>query len=180
MASILSSVTNAAHAAAANILSAAEVQPGGLIPTAVSVKEESADKPITFEGLTGKNVFIGLPGAFTGTCSAQVPAYIKAYNQFKERGIKDIYVVGVNDVFVMKAWKDQLAPGGTPIHFIADDKGAFVGALGLLFDASERLGSPRSKRFVLITDGTTVEHVIIETSPGELTVTAADKVLPFI
>lgn len=31
------------------------------------------------------------------------------------------------------------------IRFIADDKGAFVGALGLLFDASERLGGPRSK-----------------------------------
>ena len=31
------------------------------------------------------------------------------------------------------------------IHFIADDKGAFIGALGMLFDASGLLGAPRSK-----------------------------------
>ena len=31
------------------------------------------------------------------------------------------------------------------IHFIADDQGAFTGALGMLFDASDLLGAPRSK-----------------------------------
>lgn len=31
------------------------------------------------------------------------------------------------------------------IHFIADDKGAFVTSLGLIFDASPLLGNPRSK-----------------------------------
>ena len=31
------------------------------------------------------------------------------------------------------------------IHFIADDKGAFIGSLGLLFDAAPLLGGPRSK-----------------------------------
>ena len=45
---------------------------------------------------------VGVPGAFTGTCSAQVPAYIKTYPQFKEKGVDNIYVVAVNDVFVMK------------------------------------------------------------------------------
>ena len=31
------------------------------------------------------------------------------------------------------------------VHFIADDQGAFTGALGMLFDASPLLGGPRSK-----------------------------------
>ena len=31
------------------------------------------------------------------------------------------------------------------IHFIADDKAAFIGSLGLLFDAAPLLGGPRSK-----------------------------------
>lgn len=72
---------------------------------------------------------IGVPGAFTGTCNAQVPGYIKAYDDFKAKGIKNIYVISVNDVFVMKwviyamlithilivwrAWKERLAPEGT-------------------------------------------------------------------
>ena len=44
-----------------------------------------------------------MPGAFTSTCSAQIPGYIKLHDQFKAKGVKDIYVVAVNDVFVMKS-----------------------------------------------------------------------------
>ena len=47
-------------------------------------------------------VQVGVPGAFTGTCSKQVPGYINAYDQFKARGVDNIYVVAVNDTFVMK------------------------------------------------------------------------------
>lgn len=86
----------------------------------------------------------------------------------------------------------------TAIHFIADDKGAFVGALGMLFDASPLLGAPRSKvsegyfqhpapfsshneqRFVLITEGDKVTHVTVEPNPGQVTICAADKILPLV
>ncbi len=61
---------------------------------------------------------VGVPGAFTGTCSAQVPGYIKAYEQFKERGVDNIYIVAVNDVFVTKAWKEKLAPECTREFFV--------------------------------------------------------------
>lgn len=37
-----------------------------------------------------------------GTCSAQVPGYIKSYDQFKAKGVNEIFVVAINDVFVMK------------------------------------------------------------------------------
>ena len=43
-----------------------------------------------------------MPGAFTGTCNAQVPGYINAFNQFKEKGVNGIYIIAVNDVFVTK------------------------------------------------------------------------------
>ena len=45
---------------------------------------------------------VGVPGAFTGTCSAQIPGYINAYDDFKAKGIKNIYVVSINDIHVMK------------------------------------------------------------------------------
>ncbi|EKM51285.1 uncharacterized protein PHACADRAFT_102917 [Phanerochaete carnosa HHB-10118-sp] len=153
---------------------------GSDLPIKVPVKEEAPDQEFKFETLTGKNVIIGVPGAFTGTCTRQIPGYVELYEKFKEKGVKDIYVVAVNDVFVMKAWKDSFGPNAAPLRFIADDKGAFTGALGLLFDASARLGSPRSKRHVLITQDTTVEQVIVEQVASELTVTAADKVLAFV
>ncbi|KAI8977861.1 Redoxin [Trametes punicea] len=180
MASVLAGATKTAHHLATSLLSAAEAKVGSSIPLQVPVKEDDAEKTFTFEGIKGKNIFVGVPGAFTGTCTAQVPGYINAYEQFKEKGVENIYVVAVNDVFVMKAWKQQLAPGGTPVHFIADDQGAFVGALGMLFDASELLGAPRSKRFVAVTEGDTITHIAVEPDPAELTVTAAEKILPWL
>ena len=36
------------------------------------------------------------------------------------------------------------------VYFIADDTGAFTGALGLLFDANELLGAPCSKVRLII------------------------------
>ena len=53
-----------------------------------------------------------MPGAFTGTCSKQVPGYIKAYEEFKAKGVDNIYIVAVNDAFVTKAWKEHLHPRG--------------------------------------------------------------------
>lgn len=105
---------------------------------------------------------MGVPGAFTGTCSAQIPGYISTFARFKEKGIDNVYVIAVNDVFVLKyvslyltqrasteerhrAWKTQMAPDGTGVRFIADDKAELTLALGMLFDATPLLGGPRAK-----------------------------------
>ncbi|KAK0489787.1 hypothetical protein EDD18DRAFT_1466036 [Armillaria luteobubalina] len=67
------------------------------------------------------------------------------YSSDDAKGVTGVYVVIVNDQFVMDAWKEKLAPKGTPIHFLADDQGEFAGATGLIFDATSLLGGPRSK-----------------------------------
>lgn len=95
------------------------IQAGASIP-AIPVKELAADGPEPFV-LKGKNIIVricdlcyihpsadtlhaqvGVPGAFTGTCSAQVPGYINALKKFQEKGVNGIYVVAINDVFVTK------------------------------------------------------------------------------
>jgi peroxiredoxin len=43
-----------------------------------------------------------VPGAFTPTCSLQAPGYIEKYDEFKAKGVTDIYILTVNDVFVTK------------------------------------------------------------------------------
>jgi hypothetical protein len=45
---------------------------------------------------------VGVPGAFTPTCHSQVPGYIEKHDEFKAKGINEIYVISVNDVFVIK------------------------------------------------------------------------------
>ncbi|KXN85163.1 Putative peroxiredoxin pmp20 [Leucoagaricus sp. SymC.cos] len=176
MATALASAAQAAHSVAASILARAQVQPGTDIPSSTDLKENAADESKQLD-LNGKNLIIGVPGAFTGTCSRQIPGFIEAYDDFKARGIHNIYVVSVNDVFVMKAWKENLAPRGTNVQFIADDKGAFTGALGLLFDATPRLGGPRSKRYVIVVEDGKVSSIAVEDVPSNLTVTDAKAIL---
>ena len=51
-----------------------------------------------------------------------MPGFVEQASQFAEKGIKGIYVVGVNDQFTMAAWKEKLgADKAENVHFLADD-----------------------------------------------------------
>ncbi|KAF9267255.1 Redoxin [Marasmius fiardii PR-910] len=175
MTSIITSAAQTAHAAVASLLSVAQVKPGATV-TAHAVKENGPTDVVkpTFEG---RKVILFVPGAFTGTCHAQVPHYLNAASEFKAKGISEVWVVAVNDWFVMKAWKDNLAPEGTDVKFYADDTGAFASSLGLLFDATPVLGGPRAKRAVVVLKGNEVETVAVEEDATKVTVTDAKTVL---
>ncbi|KAJ7471814.1 Redoxin-domain-containing protein [Mycena latifolia] len=150
-------------------------KPGATLP-AVPVKEGAADKPAPFVFPSGKHIIVGVPGAFTGTCHGQVQGYIAQADAFKAKGVEQISVVAVNDVFVLKAWKENLAPGGTSVRFIADDNAAFSSALGLVFDATPLLGGVRSKRYAIIANGDKIETIAVE-EPGQFTVSDAKTIL---
>ncbi|ETW76481.1 atypical 2-cysteine peroxiredoxin [Heterobasidion irregulare TC 32-1] len=158
-----------------SLLTKAQVTPGEKIPT-LTVKETNPGETITLD-LKGKNIIIGVPGAFTPPCSSQVPGYIEKYDEFKAKGVNNIYVVAVNDAFVTKAWKEKLAPNGTSVRFIGDDQGLLVGSLGLLQDATGLLGNPRSKRFAIVADEGAVSSLTIEEDSSTVVSTAADKIL---
>ncbi|KAF5350879.1 hypothetical protein D9758_010483 [Tetrapyrgos nigripes] len=171
MTSIINTATQAAHAAAASLVAKAQIKPGDAIPSTQNLlKEDAADKPLASLSLTGKNVIVGVPGAFTGTCNKQVPGYIEKYEAFKAKGINEIFVVAVNDLFTMKAWKENLAPNGTPVRFLVDDTGAWVTSLGLLFDATPLLGAP-------LTEGDKVDFIAVEQVPSDIQVTGAETIL---
>jgi len=102
MATLLSSAAQIAHSAAAGALSKAQVAPGDEIQ-AVAIKENAPDKEEQLV-LSGRNIIVGVPGAFTGSGSKQIPGYIDAYDRFKAKGVNEIYVVAVNDVFVTKCF----------------------------------------------------------------------------
>ncbi|KAF8621701.1 hypothetical protein AX15_007562 [Amanita polypyramis BW_CC] len=178
MTSVLSTATQTAHSLAVSLLSTGLVKPGSTIPS-VEVKEDSAEQTIPLS-LRGKNIIVGVPGAFTDTCTKHVPGYILNYDKFKAKGVNEIYIVAVNDVYVMKAWKKSMANEGTPIHFIADDSGIFTSSTGTMLDASKLLGGPRSKRYVIITKDDKVESVDVEEDPSKITCTASEKILELL
>ena len=51
---------------------------------------------------------VSLPGAFTPTCSGmQLPSLEALYDDFKGKGIDEVYCLSVNDSFVMNAWAKE-------------------------------------------------------------------------
>ena len=55
-----------------------------------------------------KIILLGMPGAFTKTCSTlHLPGYVKNYDLALKKGISKIICISVNDPSVMKAWGEN-------------------------------------------------------------------------
>ena len=77
------------------------VKAGDKLPTATFYENSPGEKVESADIYKGKNIIVGVPGAFTSACSARhAPGYIKNAQKFREKGIDGIYIVAVNDAFV--------------------------------------------------------------------------------
>ncbi|MGA3302508.1 MAG: peroxiredoxin [Methylovirgula sp.] len=124
-----------------------------------------------------KVVLFAVPGAFTPTCSMNhLPGFIEHAAEFKSKGIDEIVVVAVNDVFVMDAWSKHSGAGGK-IKFLADGSGAFAKALGLTLDLTDRGLGIRSQRYSMLVDNGIVKRLNIEDSVGKAETSGADTLL---
>jgi peroxiredoxin len=135
-------------------------------------------RPVTTaEFFKGKKVVLfGLPGAFTPTCHKNhLPGFVKNAATIKGKGINTIAVTGVNDVFVMDAWKK--ATGGDAIEFLADGSGNWAKALGLTADLTERGLGVRSQRYAMVVEDGVVKTLNVEDSPGKADISGADNLL---
>jgi peroxiredoxin len=126
-----------------------------------------------------KVVLFGVPGAFTPTCSRNhLPGFINNADAFFAKGVDTIAVTAVNDVFVMAAWA-KANPG--KIDFLSDGNGAFVQAMGLHYDATERLMGPvRSRRYALYAEDGVVKVLNVEEVTSKAEVSSADALLKMI
>jgi peroxiredoxin len=93
----------------------------------------------------------------------------------KGKGVDTIAVTGVNDVFVMDAWKK--ASGGDGIEFLADGSGNWAKALGLSVDLNERGLGLRSQRYAMLVDDSVVKTLNVEDTPGKADISGADNLL---
>lgn len=146
----------------------------------VTVRQVTPDgpKPVeTKDYFAGKTVVLfGLPGAFTPTCHKNhLPGFVKNAAAIKGKGINTIAVTGVNDVFVMDAWKK--ASGGDAIEFLADGSGNWAKALGLTVDLTERGLGVRSQRYAMVVEDGVVKTLNIEDTPGKADISGADNLL---
>lgn len=109
-----------------------------------------------------KCILFGLPGAFTPTCTSQhLPGYEKLYDEFKEMGIDEIYCISVNDVFVMKKWREY--ENINKVKLIADGTCSFTKAIGMNVNwVKERGFGERSWRYSAYIENGVVINTFIE------------------
>ncbi|MEM7068923.1 MAG: peroxiredoxin [Pseudomonadota bacterium] len=122
-------------------------------------------------------VLFAVPGAFTPTCHMNhLPGFVENADAIKAKGIDEIAVVSVNDVFVMDAWENAAGAEGK-IKFLSDPNADLAKALGLELDLTERGLGVRSQRYSMIIDNGKITALNIEPNPGEAVASGADVIL---
>ena len=149
--------------------------------------------PFEFKDITSDDIFKGkrvvvfsLPGAFTPTCSTyQVPGFEDMYEDILAQGIDEVYVISVNDTFVMRQW--MIHQGCEKIKFIPDGNGEFTQRMGMLI-CKEHLGfGDRSWRYAAVIKDGVIERWFEEpginntgTDMDPYGETAPEKVLEYL
>lgn len=156
------------------------IQVGDRLPNATFMMM-TADGPkpqTTDEIFKGKKVVLfAVPGAFTPTCHKNhLPGFVQRAEKIKGKGIDTIAVTGVNDVFVMDAWKKASGADGK-VEFLADGSGDFAKALGLTVDLGARGLGTRSQRYAMVVEDGVVKTLNIEDAPGKADISGAENLL---
>ena len=128
----------------------------------------------------GKTIILGMPGAFTKTCSAlHLPGYIKNYELAIKKGITKIVCIAVNDPNVMKAWGENHYVGNK-IFMAGDPFLKLTKAIGAEVDKSEKGLGIRSNRYTMLVEDGEVKKVEEEKETASCELSAAENFLKSI
>jgi glutaredoxin/glutathione-dependent peroxiredoxin len=156
------------------------IKVGDKLPNATfRIMTAEGPKPKTTDEIfKGKKVALfAVPGAFTPTCNnLHMPSFLNNAAAIKGKGVNTIAVTGVNDVFVMEAWKKSTGADGK-VDFLADGNGDFAKAIDMAFDASGNGLGTRSKRYSMLVDDGVVKSLNIEDAPGKCDISGGDALL---
>jgi peroxiredoxin len=156
------------------------IKVGDKLPNATfRVMTAEGPKPKTTDDIfKGKKVVLfAVPGAFTPTCTKlHLPSYVDNAGAIKGKGIDTIAVTGVNDVFVMEAWKKSSGADGK-VEFLSDGNAEFAKAIDMAFDGSGNGLGTRSKRYSMLVEDGVVKKLNIEEAPGKCDVSGGHALL---
>ena len=124
-----------------------------------------------------KTIIIGMPGAFTKTCSGlHLPGYIKNYELALKKGISKIICIAVNDPNVMKAWGEKQNVG-SKIFMVGDPFLNFTKAIGAEVDKSEKGLGIRSNRYTMLVENGNVKKIEEEKETATCELSSAESFL---
>jgi peroxiredoxin len=105
-----------------------------------------------------------------------MPGFVTNADKIKAKGIDNIAVTSVNDIFVMNEWKKASGADGK-VEVLADGAGEFAKAIGLDMDMSAGGMGVRSKRYAMVVDDGVVKTLNIEDAPGKADISGAENLL---
>ena len=135
-----------------------------IFKTRVRDDNVAGDNPFRWEEKTTEDYFSGkkallfsLPGAFTPICSTfQLPDFEALTEEFRAKGIDQIYCLSVNDAFVMNKWAES--QNIKNIVLIPDGSGLFTQGMGMLVDKDNLGFGKRSWRYAAVINNLIVEQ----------------------
>ena len=158
-----------------------KIKPGDELPQSdfFYLDEKNDVKKISTSDLfkAQKIILLGMPGAFTKTCSAvHLPGYVKNYELALKKGIKKIICLAVNDPNVMKAW-GQNQKVGNKILMVGDPFCKFTKAIGAEVDKSAKGLGIRSNRYTMLLEDGVVKKIEEEKETATCELSAAENFL---
>tara|TARA_B100001093_G_scaffold500010_1_gene549966 strand:- start:2615 stop:3103 length:489 start_codon:yes stop_codon:yes gene_type:complete len=127
-----------------------------------------------------KIIILGMPGAFTKTCSAiHLPGFVKNYDLTIKKGIAKIICIAVNDPNVMKAWGENQNVKDK-IFMLGDPFCNFTKAIGAEVDKSAKGLGVRSNRYTMLVDNGVCKVFEEEKETATCEISAAENFLKVI
>ena len=125
-----------------------------------------------------KIILIGMPGAFSPTCSMMhLPSFIKRVKEFNNIGIDEIFCVLVNDVYVAKVWGESTGATKAGIKIITDPLSILAETLDFEFTVKGTGLLRRLQRFTAVIKSRKIEKLYFEKERGVCDMTSAQSVL---
>ena len=125
-----------------------------------------------------KIILIGMPGAFSPTCSMMhLPSFIKSVKDFERLKIDEIFCVLVNDVYVAKVWGETTGATKAGIRIITDPLSILAETLDFEFTVKGTGLLRRLQRFTAVINDKKIEKLYFEKERGVCDVTSAQTVL---
>ena len=125
-----------------------------------------------------KIILIGMPGAFSPTCSMlHLPSFIKSAKEFEDLGINEIFCVLVNDVYVAKVWGESTGATKAGIKIITDPLSILAETLDMEFTVKGTGLLRRLQRFTAVIKNNKIDRLYFEKERGVCDMTSAQSVL---
>ena len=156
-----------------------KIKKGDKLPDAQVFILDKDPKEVSIKQIVGddKVILFGLPGAFTPTCSAKhLPGFIKATNELKEKNIKKVICISINDPFVMDAW-GKVHNTNNKVLMVGDSKGDFTKNIGAELNLSNKGLGIRSSRYTMLVEKGEIVKISEEEVAGKCESTAAQNFL---